>query len=192
MGRLLSVKDLQGDAILARDGPIGFIVDVYFDDERWTVRYLVVDTGHPMPQREVLIPSAVIVREREADGSVHVGLTRKQVETSRDAQTDLPVWRQHELTYAARAASDPHLRSSEVVSSCKVQARDGAIGHVEDFVVDGQEWTIAGVVVATANWLPGKRVLIGPQEIERIDWPLREVHVRLTRDALRNMPAFKF
>ena len=38
-----SVKALRGDAILARDGDLGFVVDAYFDDERWRVRYLVVD-----------------------------------------------------------------------------------------------------------------------------------------------------
>lgn len=32
-----SVKELQGDAILAKDGSLGEVLDVYFDDERWAV-----------------------------------------------------------------------------------------------------------------------------------------------------------
>lgn len=44
------VKDLQGDEIIARDGPIGSLDDVYLDDERWAVRYLVVDTASCPPQ----------------------------------------------------------------------------------------------------------------------------------------------
>jgi hypothetical protein len=187
---LLSMKDLQGEALVARDGPIGSIVDLYFDDERWAVRYLVVDTGKPMPQRQVLIPPASIERGAREDGSIRVTLTREEVERSPDADTDRPLWRQHELTYAALAASDPHLRSSEVVAGCRVEARDGAIGHIEDFIVDGENWTIAGLVVATTNWLPGKRVLVEPQAVERIDWPYRRVHVRLTRKAIRELPAY--
>lgn len=188
MGALRSVKDLQGDAIVARDGPIGFIVDLYFDDERWTVRYLVVDTGNPMPQREVLIAPASIARDAN-DDAVHVTLTRAQVERSPEADTQLPVWRQHELTYYRRAVSDPHLRSSEMVSRFRVQTRDGAIGHVEDFLLDGASWTVGGLVVATRNWLPGKRVIVAPAAVERIEWPEREIHLRLTREDVRALPA---
>jgi sporulation protein YlmC with PRC-barrel domain len=188
---LLSVKDLQGDAIVARDGPIGFIVDLYFDDARWTVRYLVVDTGRTMPQREVLVPSAALVPPR-GHGSVGVALTRAEVERCADADTALPVWRQHELSYAARAASDPHLRSSDIVSGCNVEAQDGGVGHVADFMLDAKEWTIAGLLVDTANWLPGgKQVLLGPQAVERIDWPYHKLHARLTRKAIRELPSFE-
>jgi hypothetical protein len=184
-----SVKNLLGDAIVARDGAIGLIVDVYFDDDRWSVRYLVLDTGRPMPQRQVLVPSASILREAPEDDALRVALTRRQVEKCPDADTDLPVWRQHELSYAARAASNPHLRSTEVVGDFNVHARDGMLGHVEDFLVDERDWTIGGIVVATSNWLPGKRVLIEPHAVERIDWPYRQVYVALTRAAIRALPA---
>jgi hypothetical protein len=186
---LRSAKALKDDAIVARDGPIGFIEDLYFDDQRWAVRYLVVDTGNPMPQRQVLIPAASIARDAPG-GPIRVALTREQVEKSPDADTERPVSRQHELPYQARAANDPHLRSSEVVGGCRVQARDGAIGHIEDFIVDAENWTVAGLVVATTNWLPGKRVLIEPHAVERIDWPYRKVHVGLTRQAIRELPAY--
>jgi hypothetical protein len=43
-------------------------------------------------------------------------------------------------------------------------------------------------VVAARNWLPGKRVLVPPQAVERIEWPERKVHLRLTRDALGKLP----
>lgn len=52
---ICSVKRLRGQPIVAADGPVGFIVDVYFDDRTWKVRYLVLDTGRPMPQRQVLV-----------------------------------------------------------------------------------------------------------------------------------------
>jgi hypothetical protein len=47
-------------AIVAADGPIGLLDDVCFDDQRWAVRYVVVDTGRWLPGRRVLIsPMAV-------------------------------------------------------------------------------------------------------------------------------------
>ena len=109
----------------------------------------------------------------------------------RYAEDVLPVWRQHELSYAGRAASDPHLRSAEIVASCSVAARDGAIGHVDDFVVDGERWTITGLVVATSLWSGGKRVVVPPQAVERIDWPYHVVHLGLARDAVRRLPSLE-
>jgi hypothetical protein len=42
---LQKMHELNGDAIVAQDGEIGSIKDVYLDDEWWAVRSLVVDTG---------------------------------------------------------------------------------------------------------------------------------------------------
>jgi len=41
---LRSVNDLKGCTIVATDGDVGEVVEFYFDDERWTVRYLIADT----------------------------------------------------------------------------------------------------------------------------------------------------
>jgi hypothetical protein len=58
---------------------------------------------------------------------------------------------------------DPHLRSTKEVAGYRIGAADGEVGHVEDFVVDDEEWAIRYVGVDTSNWLPGKKVLISPR-----------------------------
>ena len=50
-----NVKDLRGYAIRATDGVIGTVDDLYFDDEDWGIRYLVVNTGSWLSNRKVLI-----------------------------------------------------------------------------------------------------------------------------------------
>lgn len=87
--------------IRASDGDIGSVVDFYFDDERWTIRYLVVDTGNWLPGRKVLI-SPISIRElSEAfKDTPHVALTKEQVRNSPHTDTDKPVSRQHEIQYA--------------------------------------------------------------------------------------------
>jgi hypothetical protein len=52
---LRSIKQLYGDKLGASDGEIGHVKDFYFDDQSWTVRYLVADTGSWLPGRQVLI-----------------------------------------------------------------------------------------------------------------------------------------
>jgi hypothetical protein len=50
-----NVKSLIGFSIGATDGEIGKADDFYFDDERWTVRYLIVKTGGWLFGKKVLI-----------------------------------------------------------------------------------------------------------------------------------------
>ena len=96
---LRSIKSLHGCTVAARDGDIGSVDDVYFDDEAWGVRYLVVDTGNWMRERQVLIsPYSVKHMDRES-GTVHVHLARQQVQDSPNIDTHKPVSRQHETEY---------------------------------------------------------------------------------------------
>ena len=87
-------------------------------------------------------------------------------------------------------AWDPHLRSTHDVSGYFIQAADGEIGHVEDFVIDDETWAIRYLVVATRNWWPGKKVLISPQWIERVSWTESKVFIKLTREAIKQSPEF--
>lgn len=96
-----TVKNLQGDRLIARDGPIGSVADVYFDDERWGVRYLVVDTGEWLPGRRVLISPASVEPGGLSAQAVRVDLTRAQVENAPDIASDRPVSRQYEIAHAA-------------------------------------------------------------------------------------------
>lgn len=95
-----AMKELKGDRILARDGPIGLVGDVYFDDERWTVRYLLVDTGYWLPGKEVLIAPASIEPERSTGKGIAVNLTREQIEKAPDAESDQPVSRRFAEAHA--------------------------------------------------------------------------------------------
>jgi hypothetical protein len=87
-------------------------------------------------------------------------------------------------------AWDPHLRSTRDVSSYRIEAADGELGHVEDFIIDDETWAIRYLVVATRNWWSGKKVLISPQWIERVSWTESKIFVKLTREAIKQSPEF--
>ncbi|HEY5282569.1 MAG TPA: PRC-barrel domain-containing protein [Polyangia bacterium] len=90
----------------------------------------------------------------------------------------------------AEKSWDPNLRSTSVVTGYHVEARDGAIGHVEDFVIDDETWAIRYLIVDTRNWWPGKQVLIAPQWIERVSWSESKVFIHLSREAIKQSPEF--
>ena len=96
---LRTFKDLRGFAILATDGVIGKVDDLYFDDEDWAIRYLVVDTGHWLPGRKVLISPLALGEPDWMGQLLPVSLTKAQIEHSPDIDTRKPVSRQHEAAY---------------------------------------------------------------------------------------------
>jgi len=72
-----------------------------------------------------------------------------------------------------------------------IVATDGAIGHVDDFLVDESGWRLRYLVVDTSNWIGGRSVLIPSAAIARVDSPNRHIHVALTREAIKNGPSVK-
>ena len=85
---------------------------------------------------------------------------------------------------------DSHLRSTNAVSGYHIQASDGEVGHVEDFLIDDDLWTIRYLVVDTRNWWPGKRLLISPQWIEQVNWDDSRVLVHLTQELIKQAPEY--
>lgn len=178
-----SVRNLHRGPIVAQDGEIGSIVDVYLDDQCWRVRYLVVDTGNPMPQREVLISPASISPARVGDDSIRVAMTRAEVEKSPDADTDRPVYLRQDLSPILRPG-DEHLRSSAALLGYGIDTLDGAMGHLADFLIDDRTWAVTSLVIDTRNWLPGKHALVPPGKVARIDRPNRTIHLTIARAEL--------
>jgi len=94
-----SFEQLQDCVIEARDGSIGRITDLLFDDKSWVIRYLVVETGNWLQSRQVLIsPISVIMCHWNA-ATIEVALTRQQIQDSPDIDVHQSVSRQQELSY---------------------------------------------------------------------------------------------
>ena len=211
---LRSVKELAGYAIRATDGDFGKGNHFLFDDTTWTVRYLVVITGYSLSGRLALVSPAAIGKADNQERVLPVSLTKEQIRSSPDIDTDMPVFRQQELALAryygwpsywggdalvpqaadevvegaVHTEHDPHLRSAQEVMSYHVQARDGELGHVEDFLVDDETWSIRYLVLNTRNWWRGKKVLVAPARVQRINWAHRKVYLDLSREEIRSRP----
>ncbi len=82
------------------------------------------------------------------------------------------------------------LRSTSEVEGYHIQAGDGEIGHVDNFVMEDETWTIRYIIVDTRNWLPGGKVLISPDWIESVDWPTSMVKVDLTMEEIKQSPPY--
>jgi hypothetical protein len=82
------------------------------------------------------------------------------------------------------------VRSCREVTGYALQATDGELGHIEDFLFDDLDWAIRYVVVDTRNWWFGRKVVIPPDSIDGIDWAEHTLRVDLSRDAVKRAPAY--
>ena len=85
---------------------------------------------------------------------------------------------------------DAHLRSTDEVTGYHVEATDGSIGHIDDFVIDDENWAIRYLIIETKNWLPGKKVLISPDWIESVSWDESKLYVNVSKETIKNAPEF--
>jgi uncharacterized protein YrrD len=213
------IKEIRKMKMDAADEEIGKVVDIYFEEGIWIIRYLVVEVGDWLDRNLLLFsPLAVVVD----DERVKIGVKREMVEKSPPIDVERPVSRQKEIElhrhydwpfYWVRLdhssyplvemytemqetgnipdeLEDPKLRSVQEVTGYKIAARDGIIGSVDNFLIDEDSWRILYMVVDTGSWTPGRKVLISPSWIESISWNQSEVRIDLDKDTIRNSPEY--
>jgi hypothetical protein len=96
---LTNATFLEGLVVHATDGELGSVDQFYFDDESWAIRYLTIETGGWLSNRQVLISPFSIRHANWQTKRLDVALTKKQVQNSPNIDTHLPVSRQHEAAY---------------------------------------------------------------------------------------------
>lgn len=97
---LRTIDILKGYSIRAVDDELGKVEALYFDDERWGVRYLVVRPGSWFTRQRVLISPNSVTGVDDHEETVQVNLTREQVKNSPDIDAHQPVSRQMEREHA--------------------------------------------------------------------------------------------
>ena len=219
---LNNAKTLKGYTLDSLDGKVGKVKEFYFDDQYWTIRYLVPSTDRGLTGRQVLLsPYALHAINRDAK-DIAVALTKRQLAGSPGLDTYTCVSRRFEEPYYGylwpqhwggpytwdlfpgivrepdqRRDAPPeaqawnrHLHSTSDVSGYHVQATDGEIGHVVDFIIDDETWAIRYLVIDTGQWRSGKKVLVAPQWADRVSWTDAEVYVTLSRAAIQASPEY--
>ena len=76
-----------------------------------------------------------------------------------------------------------------ILNGYHIQASDGMIGHICDFMMDAQSWAIHQLVIKTGNRFSGKEVQIPTSQVDRISYDKSTVFVKLTCEAVEQSPA---
>jgi len=100
--------------VVATDGKLGKAVDAYFEESTRQIRCLVVDTGHWLPGKRLLLPRKWLgLPDIQAD-IVPAKVTREEAEACQTREEDLPVsWQQEELLRERFGGLDFHSGAPE-------------------------------------------------------------------------------
>jgi hypothetical protein len=197
-----------GYRIQAADGELGRVEDHVFDDQTWSIQYLVAATGPWLFGRRTLIPRQALGQPDWTDNCFPVSLTQEQIRNAPGIDTNAPVSRRRELEYLTYfgwlpywrpAATDPmgleppeghHLRSTVEVCSYSVQAEHIVAGTVDDLLVDDGNWRLRYLVVILHGRPPVRQVLIATDWICGVHWEARALDLSVTRRQIEVSPTF--
>src|SRR6185295_7818622 len=79
------------------------------------------------------------------------------------------------------------LHKTSYMRGFHVQATDGGIGHVTEFLVD-ESWAVRYLVVDTSNWIGGKNVIIPSSSVKEVNSPDKKLLLSLTRAEIKGSP----
>ena len=169
-------QKIAGATVSGTDGEIGTLEDFYFEEAGWNVRYLLVDTGSWFDGKRVLLSPSAVQGDWGRTG-VHVNLSREDVRNSPALDDE-----------AMPDVADERLDSVKTTSGYHIRARNGEIGHVDDFLIGQDSWRIRYLLVDTSNWIGGRSVIVSSDAVERVDKEDNQIYVAADRDAIKNAP----
>jgi len=169
-------QKIAGATVSGTDGEIGTLEDFYFEEAGWNVRYLLVDTGSWFDGKRVLLSPSAVLGDWGRTG-VHVNLSRDDVRNSPALDDE-----------AMPDVADERLDSVKTTSGYHIRARNGEIGHVDDFLIGQDSWRIRYLLVDTSNWIGGRSVIVSSDAVERVDKEDNQIYVAADRDAIKNAP----
>ncbi len=177
---LRSTTELTGFTTRGTDGEFGKVDDFFFDDEKWAVRYIVVNTGGWLGRRVLISPMSF--SSIDWDGkAIELSLTKDRIRNSPDADLNAPISREYERGFygyygyplywggpgfwgpapypgalAAAAAADDHIDPGglgrvEERSDSHVRSGRTVIGnHIQ--AVDGEIGHVDDLIVDDESW----------------------------------------
>jgi hypothetical protein len=210
---MVDTRALRRARLSALDGPVGRVVEVYFDSRRWRMRHLVVRCGLPWARRRVLIDPQAL--RAAMPPYLALNLTRAQVLHAPGPEHHRPQSRRDDAAYpyftpgsgawgvldaplgasvapavplathsAMAEPGDESLCSSADLIGLRLHASDGRAGRVADFVFDALDWQLRYVVADIGGLWHTQPVLMPARWVTQFDWSTRTVQLQVPRAAV--------
>ncbi|MFO7790463.1 MAG: PRC-barrel domain-containing protein [Bacteroidales bacterium] len=168
-----SVKEFIGYSLSTKDMVKGKVLDFYFDQERWIIRYMEADQGKILPNKKVLIPRAMLEHPDKENENFHVGITRKELEKCPATAEKKPVSREYEtellnhlqmknywagappvtegMMYPLRPVSPPQVQINEDDIDSHLRSFNEILGY-EIQTTNGKFGKLSDIIVDDEDW----------------------------------------
>lgn len=93
---LLFTSNLEDYNIVATDGELGKIKDLYVDEQKWDLRYVSIDTRKWLPGKKVLLSPSSITGVNEEEKQLEVKYDKETVRNSPDVPEETQLSRETE------------------------------------------------------------------------------------------------
>lgn len=91
----------------------------------------------------------------------------------------------------AKNEVETSLRSFTEIRGYFINATDDRFGHIEDLIIDDNDWQIFYVVIDTKNIVPwSKQVILPVDLISEISFVEKEAKIELTKEAIKKAPEY--
>lgn len=167
---------VTGATVLGVDGEIGTLKDFLIASDPWRVQYLLVEASGTATGTRVLVPAAAVQQNWDRT-TVPVDLT---VDEAR---------RGGSFEGARNEPAMRGLRSVNESTGYHLQATNGEIGHVDDYLIRQESMRIPYLLVDTSNWIGGRSVIVSSDALDRVDNDRDLLYVEATREAIRDAPS---
>lgn len=183
---LSTIRDTLGTRVEAGTAFIGRVKDIYFDDQEWKVRHLLISFRGQSGEFQRLIPPHRLVGYDNRRQRMLLGLSDLEVLESPLPEEIKPVCKQYESFSMGSPSSrnsafgrvcDPHLRAWKAVASCELEYGGGPAGLLHNMAFDQQSGLVRNLQVTQVvegRWV---HFQVLPSAVERISWATQRIYL---------------
>lgn len=208
-----TLHELIDARVVATDGKIGRVCNVFFDDQTWKVRYFVVELRGWREHRYVVLSAGLVEQPDWGQKILRALVSKEEVRHSPNLDSVKPVARQQEIAlrryygwprqweqvvgefsipfsptgrdFPVYTKEDPHLRSAKDMAGYELWNKKYMIGRLENFIVDERAWVIRYLQAKTNDWLYRRSFLVSTASVESFSWAKHRVNLARVSDSNR-------
>jgi hypothetical protein len=174
---LRSIQDLLTCTVSCSDGELGKVEKIYFDVHSWRVRYMMIDISVWTYGKRIAVPPGCIQQIDFDSGDIKLRLRLQQMLDGPPIDLLEPLCRT--------------LLSTTQAVSFTIEADEGPVGRVRDFLFDDESWLIKYLNTDThEGWQSESDVLLPTDSIRSIDSARATISTSLSRDAIQHSPMY--